>query len=103
MSLATRARASEIVGRRFVAVLALAHAGLAAGCKKDSSPSQGSAPPPPAESAGKPGACAAGGGTVGDPASVGVFPRTAGGYCIDPSGQTRVFGEGEKLSMDAIC
>lgn len=55
------------------------------------------------ESASKPGACTGGGGQVGDPASVAIFPRQAAGYCLDPHGETRVFGEGGKLSMDAIC
>lgn len=73
------------------------------GCNKDnSSAGQGSAPPP-VESAPKPGACAAGGGQVNDPASAAFFPRQAAGYCLDPNGETRVFGEGGKLSMDAIC
>jgi len=55
------------------------------------------------ESASKPGACAGGGGQVNDPASAAFFPRQAAGYCLDPHGETRVFGEGGKLSMDAIC
>jgi hypothetical protein len=72
-------------------------------CNKDSSSaSQGSAPPP-VESASKPGACVGGGGQVTDPASAAFFPRQAAGYCLDPHGETRVFGEGGKLSMDAIC
>src|SRR4051812_14016826 len=87
--------------RARVAVLALG--GLIHGCKDSSSAQQGSPPPPPAESAGKPGACAGGGGQVTDPASATFFPRAAAGYCLDPNGETRVFGEGGKLSMDAIC
>jgi hypothetical protein len=73
------------------------------GCSKDgASTPQGSAPPP-VESAPKPGACAGGGGQIGDPASAAFFPRQSAGYCLDPNGETRVFGEGGKLSMDAIC
>src|SRR4051794_6228786 len=73
------------------------------GCNKESSSaSQGSAPPP-VESAPKPGACTGGGGQNTDPASAAFFPRQAAGYCLDPNGETRVFGEGGKLSMDAIC
>ncbi len=76
---------------------------VVAACSKDnSSAPQGSAPPP-MESASKPGACAGGGGQVTDPASAAIFPRQAAGYCLDPHGETRVFGEGGKLSMDAIC
>src|SRR4051812_3429644 len=86
-----------------VAVVIFPLVGLVHGCNKDSSSQQGSPPPPPAESAGKPGACAAGGGQLTDPASAAFFPRAAAGYCLDPNGETRVFGEGGKLSMDAIC
>jgi len=72
-------------------------------CNKDSaSAPQGSAPPP-IESASKPGACASGGGQIGDPVSAAFFPRQSAGYCLDPNGETRVFGEGGKLGMDAIC
>jgi hypothetical protein len=74
-----------------------------AGCNKDSSSAvQGSAPPP-VESAAKPGACAGGGGQVTDTVTGAFFPRQGAGYCLDPNGETRVFGEGGKLSMDAIC
>src|SRR3954462_9166453 len=87
-----------------VAVAMVPLVGFVHGCNKDSSSAQqGSPPPPPAESAGKPGACAAGGGQLTDPVSAAFFPRTAAGYCIDPNGEARVFGEGGKLSMDSIC
>ena len=83
-------------------VMAVAYIGIV-GCNKDSaSAPQGSAPPP-IESAPKPGACASGGGQVADPVSAPFFPRASAGYCLDPNGETRVFGEGGKLSMDAIC
>src|SRR5262245_42596713 len=83
-------------------LMAVAYIGIA-GCNKDSATaSQGSAPPP-IESASKPGACSAGGGQVSDPATAPFFPRQSAGYCVDPNGETRVFGEGGKLGMDAIC
>jgi hypothetical protein len=88
--------------RTSVFSIALIGCGLAACNKDNASATQGSAPPP-IESASKPGACAAGGGQVTDPASAAFFPRQAAGYCVDPNGETRVFGEGGKLSMDAIC
>jgi hypothetical protein len=72
-------------------------------CNKDSSSAPQGSAPPPVESASKPGACASGGGQVSDPASAAFFPRQSAGYCLDPNGETRVFGEGGKLSMDAIC
>jgi uncharacterized protein DUF6599 len=88
-------------GTRIVPLL-LAFAALS-GCNKDSSSAPQGSAPPPIESASKPGACAGGGGQVSDPASAAIFPRQAAGYCLDPNGETRVFGEGGKLSMDAIC
>src|SRR5258706_2192325 len=88
--------------RTAVLSIVLIGCGLA-GCNKDNaSATQGSAPPP-IESASKPGACAGGGGQITDPTSAAFFPRQAAGYCLDPNGETRVFGEGGKLSMDAIC
>ncbi|HEY3593638.1 MAG TPA: DUF6599 family protein [Polyangiaceae bacterium] len=85
------------------AIVAVALTSLAiVGCNKDRPTTEGTAPPP-VESAPKPGACANGGGQVSDPNSAPFFPRQAAGYCLDPNGETRVFGEGGKLSMDAIC
>src|SRR4051812_24982225 len=89
------------LGISSLALLALSSA-LGACNKDSSSASQGSAPPP-VESASKPGACAGGGGQVADAVSAPFFPRQSAGYCVDPNGETRVFGEGGKLSMDAIC
>jgi len=77
--------------------------GALAGCSKDTARSSQGSAPPPVESAPKPGACASGGGQVNDATSSAFFPRQAAGYCLDPNGETRVFGEGGKLSMDAIC
>jgi hypothetical protein len=85
-----------------IAPLLITLAAVAACSKDNSSAPQGSAPPP-VESASKPGACAGGGGQISDPASAAIFPRQSTGYCLDPHGETRVFGEGGKLSMDAIC
>jgi hypothetical protein len=88
--------------RTWVLSIALIGCGLFGCNKENSSAGQGSAPPP-IESASKPGACAGGGGQVTDPTSASFFPRQAAGYCLDPNGETRVFGEGGKLSMDSIC
>ena len=74
------------------------------GCKDDSN--KGGTPPPPpppSASATKAGACANGGGTVNDPVQAAVFPRTIGGYCIDPQGDTKTYGDRGKLSMDEVC
>jgi hypothetical protein len=77
---------------------------LAAGCSKDDKANHGAPlPPPPPVEAPKPGACVDGGGLVGDPMSEAFFPRSVAGYCVDPSGETRTFGEQAKRDMDAVC
>ena len=40
---------------------------------------------------------------MGDPLSAAFFPRTIAGYCIDPQGETRTYGDQGKLDMDAVC
>jgi hypothetical protein len=73
-------------------------------CPKDDKADHGTPlpPPPPIETT-KPGACADGGGQVDDALSAAFFPRTVAGYCIDPQGETRTFGEKGKRDMDAVC
>ena len=86
-----------------LAALALAALACLPACKKEPAVRAGRPPPPPpAESAQKPAACAGVAG-LGDPVSAAFFPRQVAGYCIDPNGETRTFGEGGKLPMDAIC
>jgi len=75
---------------------------LSVGCsKKSDKVEQGSAPPPVASA--KPGACAGGGGTVTDSTSAAFFPRVAAGYCIDPNGDARTYGEGAKGTLETVC
>jgi hypothetical protein len=77
------------------------------GCKKDESSGDRPAPPPPppapsvvpAES--RP--CASGGGQNTDPISAPLVPRSAGGYCLDPQGEPKTYGDKGKLSMDEVC
>jgi len=71
-------------------------------CKEDKPADKGAAPPPSASVA-APGACANGGGQVGDPVSQDFFPRTVAGYCVDPQGDTKTYGEKGKLTMDEVC
>lgn len=74
-----------------------------AACTKDEKP-RGDVPPPPASAAQvKAGACEGGGGQVNDPVSAGLFPRAEGGYCLDPQGETKTYGEKGKYSMDEVC
>ena len=69
--------------------------------KKSDKVEQGSAPPPLASA--KPGACASGGGTVSDAVSSAFFPRVAAGYCIDPNGDARTYGEAAKGTLETVC
>jgi len=88
-----------MVCRRLAVSVCLA---LSISCsKKEPAAEQGSAPPPIASS--KPGACASGGGTVTDTASAGYFPKLAGGYCIDPNGDARTYGEAAKGTLETVC
>jgi len=85
---------------RLLAV-ALAAATLAA-CKGGDDPPRRGAPPPPPKTA-APGACAGGGGKIADAASAPFFPQVTGGYCLDPNGGDKTFGEGAALPLDHIC
>ena len=72
------------------------------GCKDK--PEERSAPPPPVPSASAASkVCANGGGTLRDPAVAATFPRATSDYCVDPNGETRVFGEGSAKPLDAVC
>lgn len=82
---------------------------FALGCTKDEKP-RGDLPPPAPSGAGStsttgagPSACANGGGEVKDPVSAAFFPKTEAGYCVDPQGETRTYGERGKYSMDEVC
>ena len=61
---------------------------------------EGAPPPPPAA---KPAACAGGGGKIADAASAPFFPTSSGGFCIDPNGGDKAYGEGAALPIDRIC
>jgi hypothetical protein len=74
---------------------------LAACAKKDEKLEQGSAPPPVVSS--KPGVCTSGGGSVSDAVSSAYFPKVAGGYCLDPNGDARTYGEAAKGTLETVC
>jgi hypothetical protein len=86
--------------RLLAAVLATA---TLAACSKggDAEPHRGAPPPPPKTAA--PNACAGGGGKIADAASAPFFPQVTGGYCLDPNGGEKTFGEGAALPLDHIC
>jgi hypothetical protein len=89
--------------RTVLLVAGLGLSSITPACSKDEPrPS----PPPPAavaSGASKAAACASGGGTIADPASAPFFPRLARGFCLDPNGGDKAFGEGASLSLDHIC
>jgi hypothetical protein len=74
-------------------------------CSKSEEPRQGAPPPPPPVA--QPGACTAGGGKIADPASAPFFPQSFGepvrGFCLDPNGGDKAFGEGAALPIADIC
>jgi len=85
--------------RAFAAVIL-----LAAACNRDEDQHHGAPPPPPPTA--KPAACAGGGGKIADAASAPFFPQgspSLGGFCLDPNGGDKTFGEGASLPIDHIC
>ena len=90
--------------RSFVASLLFLSAGACASCKDDKPRSDNPPPPPPAmASSAHAGACASGGGELTDAVSAPFFAKSAGGYCVDPQGEIKTYGEKGKLSMDEVC
>ena len=75
------------------------------GCSKDEKRGGGGdvPPPPPGVSNARAGACATGGGELTDPVSAAYLPKSTGGYCVDPQGEVKTYGEKGKLSMDEVC
>jgi len=73
---------------------------LVGGCK--SNESKGTPPPPPAPLP-KANACEAGGGTLSDASTAAMIPRKSSGFCLDPNGGDKVYGEGASLPIDQIC
>lgn len=73
---------------------------LTCGCR--SNESKGTPPPPPAPLP-KANACEAGGGRLSDAQAAAVVPRKSSGFCLDPNGGDKVYGEGAALPIDKIC
>jgi len=65
-------------------------------CDRDEPPSTA-----PARSA--PSSACASPARVNDSASAALLPRRAGGYCVDPAGSDRAYGEGSQQGIDGIC
>jgi hypothetical protein len=53
--------------------------------------------------AGQSDVCADGGGTDPDGVSAPFVPRTGGGFCLDPQGEPKTYGDKGKFSMDDVC
>jgi hypothetical protein len=76
---------------------------ISSDCKDDKAKPD-TPPPPPSNAVGtQAGACTKGGGELTDPVSASFFPRATSGYCVDPQGEVRTYGEKGKLSMDQVC
>jgi hypothetical protein len=91
---------SRAASRLSIAILSIS----LAGCPKDRPEERRGPPPPPTPSASSSSkACAGGGATFQDPTIGLMFPRQAGGYCTDPNGELRSFGEGAKKPLEAVC
>jgi hypothetical protein len=70
---------------------------------KDEPRSQGTPPPPPPSASAGTNVCAGGGGKVGDAISAGFFPGSVAGYCLDPHGDDKTYGDKGKLKIDELC
>jgi hypothetical protein len=95
---------STRVCSRILLSLSLLVSASAVACKEDK-PRVDTPPPapPPVASQAKAGVCASGGGTLSDAVSAAFFARAVAGYCVDPQGDIRTYGEKGKLSMDEVC
>lgn len=71
-------------------------------CDRGSDKRDQGARPPPIQSS-RAGVCDAGGGQVKDRVAAAFIPRTAGGYCVDPHGETRAYGADAHGTLDQVC
>ncbi|HVY44674.1 MAG TPA: DUF6599 family protein [Minicystis sp.] len=85
-----------------LSLLLVAAAAATSGCKSNAGEESRRAPPPPVASS-KPGACAEGGGKVDDAEAAAALPKTSGGYCLDPNGGSKAYGDGAALAIEKIC
>jgi hypothetical protein len=79
---------------------------LAAGCDKHEDAKDRPPPPPLPAAQGSATAsdvCADGGGSDPDAISSPFVPRAAGGFCLDPQGEPKTYGDKGKFSMDDVC
>ncbi|MDP9033346.1 MAG: hypothetical protein M3O50_00940 [Myxococcota bacterium] len=74
-----------------------------AGCDRGRTDAKSDPPPPPPVASARGDMCAAGGGQDTDAISAPFVPRTVGGYCLDPQGEPKTYGDKGKFSMDEVC
>ena len=85
-------------------LLAAALVAACASCDKhEESPSPPPPPPPASAASARADVCAGGGGQDTDAVSAPMVPRTAGGFCLDPQGEPKTYGDKGKFSMDEVC
>ncbi len=70
---------------------------------KDEAPTRGRQGTPPPSASVASAACASGGGQVSDPVSAAFFPRVVAGYCLDPHGDEKTYGDKGKLLINELC
>lgn len=80
----------------------LALVAFLAACSRSDDPRPRGTPPPPPQAL-KPAACAAGGGKLADTISAPFFPTAPGGFCLDPNGGDKSYGEAATQPLDGIC
>jgi hypothetical protein len=86
-----------------VLAVALASAACDKACDSRADSSENRPPPPPLVAAVDAQVCSGGGGVDTDAISAAFVPREAGGYCLDPQGEPKTYGDKGKLSMDEVC
>lgn len=72
-------------------------------CDKTPSDDRRGPPPPPPSTSASPNACANGGGSISDPTTAAFFPKSFSDFCIDPNGETRIYGAHAPKGIDDIC
>ncbi|MDP9149330.1 MAG: hypothetical protein M3O36_05225 [Myxococcota bacterium] len=85
--------------RVFVGLVVLA----GAACDKGRNDVKSDPPPPASVASARSDMCASGGGEDNDSISAPFVPRTVGGYCLDPQGEPKTYGDKGKFSMDEVC
>ncbi len=87
----------------FVGLLVWVCAAGDAACDKGRSDTASDPPPPAPAPSARADMCAEGGGKDTDLLSASFVPRVVGGYCLDPQGDAKTYGDKGKFSMDEVC